>query len=203
MSKILFRGVEYAHADEMPADIRAEYDKAVQMLPDRDNNGIPDLLESDNAPELPSALPRPVVSGATPTFPVVPVKNIKVVEKGWVRWIPWAVFGGVLLCVGCVFLFVIGILSLMKSSDAYQLGLKTALASPTAQEVLGTPIRDGMFVSGSESNTGATGTADLSVSLSGSSHSGDLQIVASKKDGVWQLDSLTLIVDEREYNLLK
>ncbi|MDO8969959.1 MAG: cytochrome c oxidase assembly factor Coa1 family protein [Saprospiraceae bacterium] len=200
MSKILFRGVEYTHADQMPADVRAEYDKAVQMLPDRDNNGIPDLLESDNAPERPTVPPYPVVSGVTPPLSVLPAKlsrSGKLAAQG-LRWIPWVIFGGILLCVGCVFLFMLGIMSLIKSSDAYQLGLKTALASPTAQEVLGTPIQDGMFVSGSVSGEGATGTADLGVSLSGSSHSGNLQIVATKKGDTWQLDSLTLIVGEQE-----
>jgi hypothetical protein len=204
MSKILFRGEVYDSADKMPADVRADYDKAVQMLPDRDQNGIPDLLESDNAPVLPPALSSIDVGAGMPPLPPTAKKTRidKTAEKR-ARWISWVVFGSVLLCIGGFFLFVFGILSLMKSSGAYQLGLNTALASPTAQEILGTPIRDCMFVSGSVSEGGANGAADLSVSLSGPSHSGNLKIVATMEEGAWRLVALTLIVNDREYNLLQ
>jgi hypothetical protein len=60
-----------------------------------------------------------------------------------------------------------------------------------------------LFVTGSVSEGGPSGTADLSVSLSGSSHSGNLQINAIKEENTWRLVSLTLIVAEHEYNLLE
>lgn len=43
--KIVINGKEYASADEMPPDIRAVYERALNVLADRDANGVPDVLE--------------------------------------------------------------------------------------------------------------------------------------------------------------
>ena len=47
MPKIFFEGRDYDNPEQMTPEARARYEKAVQMLPDRDNDGIPDLLEGD------------------------------------------------------------------------------------------------------------------------------------------------------------
>ncbi len=42
---IVFNGVEYASPDEMPADVRARFQEAMNLMQDRNGNGVPDLLE--------------------------------------------------------------------------------------------------------------------------------------------------------------
>ena len=44
-SKIFFNGREYASVDEMPADVRQAYERAMSVFADGDRNGTPDILE--------------------------------------------------------------------------------------------------------------------------------------------------------------
>jgi hypothetical protein len=44
--RIIFNGIEYSTPEEMPADIRAEYDRVMRLLEDRNGNGTPDVLEN-------------------------------------------------------------------------------------------------------------------------------------------------------------
>jgi hypothetical protein len=44
-TRITVNGVEYRSVDEMPPDVRRQYDKMMAMLADRDGNGVPDLLQ--------------------------------------------------------------------------------------------------------------------------------------------------------------
>jgi hypothetical protein len=45
MPKIVINGQSYDSPDDMPANIRETYQKAMEVLHDSDGNGIPDLLE--------------------------------------------------------------------------------------------------------------------------------------------------------------
>jgi hypothetical protein len=51
-AKIQFNGKDYASIEEMPADERRRYEQVMQMarplLPDADQNGVPDVLEVGN-----------------------------------------------------------------------------------------------------------------------------------------------------------
>src|SRR5262245_65570761 len=44
-TRITVNGVEYRSVDEMPPDVRAEYDRMMSMLADRDGDGVPDVLQ--------------------------------------------------------------------------------------------------------------------------------------------------------------
>jgi len=44
-TRITVNGKDYASVEEMPADARRQYERAMSMLADRDGNGVPDLLE--------------------------------------------------------------------------------------------------------------------------------------------------------------
>lgn len=55
VSKIIYNGKEYSNREEMPADARAEYDKAMdRLMADEDKNGVPDVFEigSANIPQV-------------------------------------------------------------------------------------------------------------------------------------------------------
>jgi hypothetical protein len=43
--QIIFKGKTYASVDEMPPDVRQVYDQVMKMLPDKNQNGVPDILE--------------------------------------------------------------------------------------------------------------------------------------------------------------
>lgn len=44
-SKIIFNGKSYDSADEMPADARKAYEAVMGVMADRNENGMPDMLE--------------------------------------------------------------------------------------------------------------------------------------------------------------
>jgi hypothetical protein len=48
MARITFNGRQYDSVEQMPPDARREYERVMQMLADRDGNGIPDILERGN-----------------------------------------------------------------------------------------------------------------------------------------------------------
>lgn len=52
MPKIVVNGKTYNSVDEMPAEIRAAYQKALEVLHDADKNGIPDFLEGKAMPDV-------------------------------------------------------------------------------------------------------------------------------------------------------
>lgn len=52
MPKIVVNGKSYNSVDEMPAEIRAAYQKALEVLHDADKNGIPDFLEGKAQPNV-------------------------------------------------------------------------------------------------------------------------------------------------------
>lgn len=47
MTRIIFNGREYASLEQMPPEVRRAHERLFASLPDRDGNGIPDLLEGD------------------------------------------------------------------------------------------------------------------------------------------------------------
>ncbi|MBN1438100.1 MAG: cytochrome c oxidase assembly factor 1 family protein [Anaerolineales bacterium] len=132
-------------------------------------------------------------------------------KKGWlsrnVIWlIPVSVLAVVLVlalsCVGCGTAGFFGVFGLMKSHPAYQEGLALVQENTRAQELLGEPIEAGWFVSGEVSETGATGTAELSVPVSGPKGSGVVYITARKRAGEWVLIEVVLVMDKTKQRVL-
>ena len=52
---ITINGHTYSNVEEMPPEVRRQYDVAMGMLADKDRNGIPDILEGKGAPPPPDA----------------------------------------------------------------------------------------------------------------------------------------------------
>lgn len=117
-------------------------------------------------------------------------------KKSLPRWLVPA-------CLGCglgsllllvVFLGVVmwGVQALMRNSWAYQEGLARARSSSEVRQALGEPIEPGWFVSGSVNGTIGSGSAELSIPVSGPSGQGSLEVVARESGGKWSFSSLTL-----------
>lgn len=79
--RIVIDGMTYNSASEMPADVRARYEKAMRSLKDQDGNRIPDVLEHTNtlADNNRNGIPDAIEN--TPGAPIV-ANSIKVVVDG-------------------------------------------------------------------------------------------------------------------------
>ncbi len=121
------------------------------------------------------------------------VEHFKRVQRKWAIW-------GAVVWLGCALLgvtFFGGIFSLLKNSEAYQLGVARLQASTEVANLLGTPITTGV-PNGSIKISGDTGEAALNFSASGPKAGGQVSLTAEKKAGVWALKTLTLEVDGRD-----
>ncbi len=94
-------------------------------------------------------------------------------------------FGGLILMV---------VFGAIKSSDAYKTAVARASADPRVVNALGTPIKEGMLVSGSIKTSGPSGNADLSIPISGPKGKGTIYAVATKSAGQWRYSTLTVEV---------
>jgi hypothetical protein len=120
------------------------------------------------------------------------------VENWWTRNWKWFVPTGCLTIIiffaAFIGLIVAIVFSAMKSSDVYKNALSRAKAAPAVIEEVGSPIRDGMFVSGSTNVNGASGEANLAIPIYGPKGQGTLYVVATKSLGVWNYSSLVVEV---------
>ncbi len=115
------------------------------------------------------------------------VEHFKRVQRRWAIWGAVVWIASLVLVVG----IFVGVFSILRHSEAYQLGVARLQNSPIAAKLLGTPISTGN-PTGSLRIRNSSGTAMLSFSVSGSRASGVVVLQAIKKDGVWSLTKLTL-----------
>jgi hypothetical protein len=118
------------------------------------------------------------------------VAHFKRVQRQWAIWgaVIWL---GAILVSGGTF---VGVFYLLKSSEAYQLGVARLQANTEAVNALGAPISTG-WPTGQIKINGASGRAALNFSVTGSKASGQLTLQAIKENGVWSLKSLKLKID--------
>jgi hypothetical protein len=83
---------------------------------------------------------------------------------------------------------------MLKSSDAYQLGLATVRANSQAVAELGTPISAGIPI-GSIEISGTHGKADISFSVEGPKATGTVYVDALRDLGQWKLKRIVLQID--------
>jgi hypothetical protein len=101
------------------------------------------------------------------------------------------------LVLGGAFLafLVLVIFGALKQSDVYKMAVARAKADQRVVAALGTPISEGMFLSGSTSTSGSTGEADLTIPISGPKGKANLYAVATKSAGDWTFSKLVVKVD--------
>jgi hypothetical protein len=104
----------------------------------------------------------------------------------------WFVPALVVALAGFFYGFFSLIIGVTKSSDAYQLAVVRAKASPTVIAALGTPITEGFFVSGNIHVTPTAGQAQLEIPLSGPKDTATLYVTAQMTAGVWHFDYLVV-----------
>lgn len=108
----------------------------------------------------------------------------------------WAIWGVVIVgAVVCLFGAVVGgLVYVLKTSDAYRLGVERLGQSRAATDLLGSPIATG-FPMGSITTNGSSGEAVLDFSATGPGASGRIVLQAIETDGTWALTVLRLRTD--------
>ena len=101
----------------------------------------------------------------------------------------------VFFCIGGVaVLFVFGIGGALRGSEPYQLAVAEAVNDEQVIAVLGEPVRDGWFFSGSIQTSASSGEASFEIPLRGSEERGTLYVVASKNSDGWRFSRLEVVV---------
>jgi hypothetical protein len=122
-------------------------------------------------------------------------------EKNWWQrnW-KWALPSGcltiIVLFAACITGFVFLVFGVMKSSDVYKEAMAKVQASQAAVDALGSPIEAGLVVSGSVNTSGPSGSAQLSIPLSGPKGKGTLTLEARKRMDAWEFSAFTLKIDQ-------
>jgi hypothetical protein len=118
----------------------------------------------------------------------------------WTRNWKWFVPTG---CLTLIVLFAAFIMSIMlivfgavKSTDVYKDAVARAKANPAVIEALGSPVEEGIFVSGNTSVNGASGESNLAIPISGPKGKATVYVKAVKSLGRWQY--VDLVVEVRK-----
>ncbi len=119
------------------------------------------------------------------------IEEFKRVQRKWMQWSLIFYAGFIVLMIGLFFLLV----SSMKSSDAFKLAMDKLESNPEVMEILGKPVSAGM-VKGSMKNSGTSGDANISFSVSGPNGNGILSLKASKQFDKWEIESLVFEEDK-------
>ena len=80
------------------------------------------------------------------------------------------------------------VMASIRSSAPYASSFQTATADCELQQILGTPIEPGWFISGSINVTGPAGEAQLSIPLKGPQSSAKMYVNATKSAGRWSYE---------------
>ena len=89
--------------------------------------------------------------------------------------------------VGSIVLIVF---SAVKSSDVYKDALARAKTHPAVIEAFGSPVTEGLLLSGNTNVNGESGEANLSIPISGPKGKGTIYLAATKSLGRWNYSGL-------------
>jgi hypothetical protein len=129
-----------------------------------------------------------------PPLPATPKSNWW--KRNWKWFVPLGCFTVVLLLLVFAGSILVVAFSAMKSTDVYKEALARAKTHPAVIEALGSPIKDGVLVSGSSSVNGASGESNLAIPISGPKGKGTIYVSAIKSLGRWNYSGLVVEVGQ-------
>lgn len=123
-------------------------------------------------------------------------------EAPALKWI----IAGACGCGGLILLIIFGTVAVIlalgfgaiKQSDVYQQAVTRAKSNPEVLAALGQPISEGWMLSGSVEVHGSSGSADISVPISGPKGKGRIYAAATKSAGEWTYSKLVVKVDSTD-----
>ena len=110
--------------------------------------------------------------------------------RNWKWFVPTGCLTMVLVCGGFVTLIFSIVLGSLKSSDVYKESVTKARTHSQVTAVLGTPIEPGFWVSGNINVENSSGSADMSIPISGPNGSGTIYVTATKVAGRWNYSAM-------------
>jgi hypothetical protein len=116
-------------------------------------------------------------------------------NRNWKWFLPVIIVGSIAMFVcffAMVFTFVTGT---MKSSGAYKQAVTTAHADTRVVDALGSPLKQGVFISGNINLNNSSGRANLSIPISGPKGKGTIYVVAIKTAGAWNFSKLLVQIE--------
>lgn len=117
-------------------------------------------------------------------------------SRNWKWFLPMGCLSFVALIVGFVALLVVVVFGAMKSTDVYKEAVSRAKSNAEVAEALGTPLKEGWFLSGKTNVDGSSGEADIAIPISGPKGSGTIYAVAEKSAGQWTYTALQVTVKD-------
>ena len=111
-------------------------------------------------------------------------------SRNWKWFVPVGCLGMIVLFIGFIAIILFSVFGFMKSSDAYKIAVEESKSHPAIIEVLGTPIEEGLFVSGNINISGSSGNADIAIPISGPNGEATIYAVAAKSAGKWTFSIL-------------
>jgi len=106
------------------------------------------------------------------------------------------------LAIGCGAIFLLGIVAfaalaffvfrVIKATDVYKGALHRAQSDPRVVSVLGSPIEEGFFVTGSVNVDNGEGHANIDFPISGPKGQASVHVVATRDRDAWQYKVLTV-----------
>jgi len=119
----------------------------------------------------------------------------------WILGLGGAAFAAFIVTMVSSF---VGIFHGFKETAAYVEAIDRLRNSPTAIEVLGSPIQDSIWISGSlKVEFSGGGEEAVIVPVSGPKGKGKLNLKATRSASVWRLQSLILDADGKQIDLLR
>jgi hypothetical protein len=115
-------------------------------------------------------------------------------KRNWKWFVPLGCFTMLLAFVIFVTSILVIVFGAMKSTEVYKEALARAKASPAVIEALGSPIKDGFFMSGNTNVNGASGESNLAIPISGPKGKGTIYVSAQKSLGEWKYSGLVVEV---------
>jgi len=117
-------------------------------------------------------------------------------NRNWKWFVPTGCCLGPLLFGGAIAIFVIVVVfGALKQSDVYKTAVSRAKSDPRVTAALGTPVKEGWYLSGNTNVNGGSGDADLSIPISGPKGKGTIYAVATKSAGEWTYSKLVVKID--------
>ncbi len=101
----------------------------------------------------------------------------------------------IILFVCVVIGFIYFVFSLLKGSDINKMSVSMIMNNSQVIKLIGTPMHQGMLVTGKIKLSNDDGSADISGSIVGSTGSVDYRVRGIKSAGLWRIQSLIVTHD--------
>ena len=109
--------------------------------------------------------------------------------------IPVGCLSVLLVCCGGFAMLSVGVMSALKSSDPYRIGLERVKANEEVKEALGEPVNPSFVVQGNINLKNNDGEADISFPVSGPKGAGQVHVQGTKTNGVWRYDEISITLE--------